>query len=279
MKIIIHGGLLEHRTKEETEHKRSALAKIVAASYEVLRSTSATEATVFAVTQLEDNLLFNAGTGSMLQSDGEIRMSASLMEGSREAFSGVINIEKVRNPIQIALLLQGEEDKVLSGPGAVAYSRSRGVLSHCTETPQRRAEFNQKNDSTRRGTVGCVAIDGTGGIAAATSTGGKGMERICRVSDSDTVAGNYANCYCGVSCTGIGEDIVNNATAARIVTRVSDGLPLQSAVIITMEELCRNHGEAGTIAIDYRGAMCHAFSKAEAPVAYACFDGQELTTF
>ena len=84
MKIIIHGGLLEHRTKEETERKRSALAKIVAASYEVLRSTSATEAAVFAVTQLENDPLFNAGTGSILQSTGRY-VSASLMDGSSEA--------------------------------------------------------------------------------------------------------------------------------------------------------------------------------------------------
>jgi L-asparaginase len=279
MKIIIHGGLLESPTKEEMEHKRSALTKIVTASYEVLLKTSATQAAVFAVTQLEDDPLFNAGTGSKLQSDGEIRMSASLMDGAREAFSGVINIEQVRNPIQIASLLQCEEDKVLSGPGAVAYARSQGVLPYSTETPQRRAEFNRKKDATRRGTVGCVAIDAKGCIAAATSTGGKGLELICRVSDSATVAGNYANRYCGVSCTGIGEDIVNNATAARIVTRVSDGLPLHSAVTITIEELCRNNGEAGIIAIDYKGAICHAFSKAEVPVAYACFDGLDLNTF
>ena len=87
------------------------------------------------------------------------------------------------------------------------------------------------------GTVGCVAIDQEGKLAVATSTGGKGFEIPGRISDSATVAGNYANEFCGVSMTGVGEDIVSNATAVKIVTRVTDGMSLEKAFDKTFKEM------------------------------------------
>lgn len=279
MKIIIHGGLLDGSTEHEKEEKRKALTKIVTASYDVLKSGTSKDAAIFAVQQLEDDPIFNAGTGSKIQKDGRIRMSASLMDGSKETFSGVINIEQVKNPVQVAGMLQDVEDKVLSNEGAEQYAREQGIIAYSVETSQRRNEFNKKSDAKRTGTVGCVAIDRLGNITAATSTGGKGMELICRVSDSATVAGNYANNYCGVSCTGIGEDIVNNATAVKIVTRVTDGHPLEEAVNKTIKELQKNNGEAGIIAIDRHGNVYYAYSKTEAPIAYAMHNGKDLKFF
>jgi L-asparaginase len=113
------------------------------------------------------------------------------------------------------------DDRVLGGSGATNFARKNGFESFSTEIPQRRTEYEEKLKSSGTGTVGCVA-DQNGKIAAATSTGGKGFEVPGRISDSATVAGNYA--FCGVSLTGVGEDIMSNATAAKIATRVTDGL-------------------------------------------------------
>src|SRR5690606_36471374 len=110
----------------------------------------------------------------------------------------------------------------------------------------RRKEYEKKlNDSIGLGTVGCVALDKDGNIAAATSTGGKGFEIPGRVSDSPTVAGNYANSFAGISCTGIGEDIVSGGLAVKIATRVTDGLSLKEAVDRSFGELLPFNGFAG----------------------------------
>lgn len=279
MKIIIHGGLLDDATPEELNEKREALRNIVVASYDACQDRAAVEAVIYAIQLLEDDPLFNAGTGSKIQQDGIIRMSASLMDGEKQVFSGVINIEQVKNPIEIAAKLQDETDKVLSDRGAVTFAMKQGVQSYSVETRKRREEFDRRIASKNTGTVGCVAIDNDGNIAAGTSTGGKGMEFTGRVSDSATVAGNYANTYCGVSCTGIGEDIVNNATAARIITRVTDGMPLKRAIESTIDELRQQKGEAGIIAIDNSGTIHYGYSQGEAPLSFAWYDGAALKTF
>ncbi|HEY0770329.1 MAG TPA: isoaspartyl peptidase/L-asparaginase, partial [Sphingobacteriaceae bacterium] len=114
-----------------------------------------------------------------------------------------------------------------------------------------------RSEADRTGTVGCVALDTKGDLAVATSTGGKGFEIPCRVSDSATVAGNYANDLAAVSCTGVGEDIVKGAIAAKIVTRVTDGFGLEEAYIKTFEELKSFDGFAGAISIDGKGNIFH----------------------
>jgi L-asparaginase len=114
------------------------------------------------------------------------------------------------------------------------------------------------SDSIRLGTVGCVALDIHGDLAAATSTGGKGFEIPGRVSDSATAAGNYSNSFAGVSCTGVGEDIVSGAVAVKIVTRVTDGLSLHNATEKTLDEMKPYEGFAGIIGIAANGDMYHA---------------------
>src|ERR1700712_2615694 len=117
MKIIIHGGFFsESSTNHETKvAKQNALEQIVKDSYTYLQTHSALETVVHAVSLLEDNELFNAGIGSQIQSDGKIRMSAAVMDGETSKMSGVINIQDVRNPIQVAQLLLDSDDKVLGG--------------------------------------------------------------------------------------------------------------------------------------------------------------------
>ncbi|MCW1147589.1 isoaspartyl peptidase/L-asparaginase [Flavobacterium lacisediminis] len=278
-KIIIHGGFFsESSTNIETKiAKQQALLRIVKDSYAYLQNHSALETVVYAVSQLEDDELFNAGIGSQIQSDGKIRMSASLMDGESQKMSGVINIEEVKNPIQVAQVLMQVDDRILGGSGATNFARKHGFEPFSTEIPQRRAEYEAKLASLGTGTVGCVALDNNGKIAVATSTGGKGFEIPGRISDSATVAGNYANEFCGVSLTGVGEDIVSNATAAKIVTRVTDGFSIEKAFEKTFAELKPYDGFAGAIGIDKQGNIFHQDSHPS--MVFASFDGENEEVF
>ena len=278
-KIIIHGGFFsESSTSSATKiAKQQALLRIVKDSYAYLQNHSALETVVYAVSQLEDDELFNAGIGSQIQSDGKIRMSASLMDGESQKMSGVINIEEVKNPIQVAQVLMQVDDRILGGSGATNFARKHGFESFSTEIPQRRAEYEAKLASLGTGTVGCVALDKNGKIAVATSTGGKGFEIPGRISDSATVAGNYANEFCGVSLTGVGEDIVSNATAAKIVTRVTDGFSIEKAFEKTFDELKPYDGFAGAIGIDKQGNIFHQDSHPS--MVFASFDGENEEVF
>lgn len=279
MKIIIHGGFFSESDKsdEVKKAKQQALKRIATQSFSFLQNNSAEDTVVYAVSLLEDDELFNAGTGSQIQSDGKIRMSAALMNGNTQKFSGVINIQNVKNPIEIAKVLKDEEDSVLGGEGANRYASEKGFEEFSTEIPKRREEYEEKLRNGGKGTVGCVALDGEGRLAVATSTGGKGFELVGRVSDSATVAGNYANEFCAVSCTGVGEDIVSNATAAKIVTRVTDGMSLNSAFEKTFSELKDIDGFAGAIAIDKDGNVFHQDS--EPTMVFASFDGEDFEIF
>jgi L-asparaginase len=279
MKLIIHGGFFsESATNHETKvAKQEALERIVKQSYSFLETHSALETVVFAVSLLEDDALFNAGIGSQIQSDGKIRMSASLMDGETQKMSGVINIEEVKNPIQVAEVLMRYDDRVLGGSGATNFARHHGFEEFSTEIPQRREEYEAKLQSAGLGTVGCVALDKSGKLAVATSTGGKGFEIPGRISDSATVAGNYANAFCGVSLTGVGEDIVSNATAAKIVTRVTDGFTLEAAFDKTFKELVPYDGFAGAIAIDAKGNVFHQDSHPS--MVFASYDGMNFEVF
>ncbi|MCR8559458.1 isoaspartyl peptidase/L-asparaginase [Mucilaginibacter sp. BJC16-A38] len=261
MKIIIHGGFFSESLTNQgvKKAKQDALTEIVKLGHKYLQTHTALETVVYTVALLEDCDLFNAGTGSQIQSDGKIRLSASLMDGKTMKFSGVINIEDVKNPICIAEKLLTYDDRVLSGKGAQDFARESGFDYYNPEIPQRRKEYEKKlSDSIRLGTVGCVALDALGNLAAATSTGGKGFEIPGRVSDSATTAGNYANAFAGISCTGVGEDIVSGAVASNIVTRVTDGMPLALATEKTLNELKPYDGFAGIIGISSKGEVYHA---------------------
>jgi L-asparaginase len=279
MKIIIHGGFFSESSQStETKlAKQQALTSIVEKSYDYLKNHTALQTIVYAVELLENNELFNAGIGSQIQSDGKIRMSASLMDGLTTRFSGVINIEDTKNPIRVAEKLFTYDDRVLGGSGATNFARHNGFEEFSTEIPQRRKEYEEKLASKGTGTVGCVALDAQGNIATATSTGGKGFEMPGRISDSATSAGNYATNDCGVSCTGVGEDIVSAAVATKIVTRVADGMPLKIAFEKTFAELKLIDGFAGAIAIDKSGNLYHQDSHPK--MVFASYDGINLEVF
>lgn len=279
MKVIIHGGFFSEsdQSHEVKTAKQESLKNIAKQAFEFLQSNSAFDTAAFAVSLLEDDELYNAGTGSQIQSDGIIRMSAAIMDGETQKLSGVINIQDVKNPIFVAKELMKEDDRVLGGSGAKKYASTHGFENFSTEIPKRREEYKEKLHNGGKGTVGCVVIDKNGKLAVATSTGGKGFEIPGRISDSATVAGNYANSFCAVSCTGVGEDIVSNATAAKIVTRVTDGMSLSEAFDKTFDELKTIDGFAGAIAIDQYGNLANRDS--HPTMVFASFDGENLETF
>lgn len=278
-KIILHGGFFsELDTSDEIKKaKQQALSEVAKKTFDFIQNHTALQTVVYAIEQLEDNDLFNAGTGSQIQRDGKIRMSASMMDGVTQRFSGVINIEDVKNPIRVAEQLFSVDDRVLGGEGATKFARDNGFEYFSTKTEWRRKEYEAKLGNARTGTVGCVALDFFGNLAAATSTGGKGFEIPGRISDSATVAGNFANAHCGVSCTGVGEDIVSGAIAAKITTRVTDGMSLQQACEKTFAELKPYDGFAGAIAIDNKGNVFHIDS--HPTMVFASYDGKALNMF
>ena len=279
MNILIHGGFFSESSQsdETKEKKQEALKTIIYKAYSFLLNHSALEAVIYTSTLLEDCPLFNAGIGSQIQNDGRIRMSAAVMDGINSTFSGVINIEDVKNPILVAEKLLLEDDRVLSGSGANQFASSKGFDSFSTETEERRNEYNMKLKSSKTGTVGCIALDGNGHLAAATSTGGKGFEIPGRVSDSATIAGNYANKHCAVSCTGVGEDIIEGAVACKIVTRVTDGLRIEDAFDKTFKELNEIDGFAGAIGLDSKGNIY--WKESHPKIVFAAYDGESLVLF
>ncbi|MGK7946042.1 MAG: isoaspartyl peptidase/L-asparaginase [Microcystaceae cyanobacterium] len=271
-KLIIHGGASSLEDKGGLQAVRHSLQEILTEVYALLRQgATSVEAVVHGCQLLEDEPRFNAGTGSVVQSDGQVRMSASLMDGEKQSLSGIINISKVQNPIILAKYLQDESDRILSDYGALELARELGIPSYDPLTDfriqewveERKDNFQRKmatlyanpDTEARRGTIGVVALDYVGNIAAGTSTGGKGLEHIGRVSDSAMPAGNYANPSAGVSCTGVGEDIIDECLAAKIVVRVTDGLSLPQAMEKSMKEAKVNNRDFGAIAVDQTGVI------------------------
>ena len=275
--VIIHGGIKEFENLEgKEEDYQKALSEIVSESYEMLKKKGARACVLTAVAALEDFELFNAGTGSRIQADGEIRMSASLMDGRKNIFSGVINIQYVKNPILVAAQLTSEKNSVLAGAPATRYARSHGFQNHNPFT-QHRLREHQAGVSSRSGTVGAVALDDEGAMFAATSTGGTGGEIPGRVSDSATVAGNYATPDMGISCTGMGEDIVNLCVAVRVSTRKLEGQSLEQAIKRTIEEGKELGYFFGLIAMDENGVMYA--DQTQGKTLYAVADANGIRTF
>ncbi|WP_414578889.1 isoaspartyl peptidase/L-asparaginase [Anabaena sp. CCY 9402-a] len=295
-KLIIHGGAGSSlHGKGGLESVRRSLHAIVEEVYaQLLQGVDASVAVVQGCQLLEDEPRFNAGTGSVLQSDGQIRMSASLMDSASGHFSGVINVSRVKNPINLAQVLQKSPDRVLSDYGAAELARELQLPSYNALTELRLQEWIQERQdnfkstmagvvaepelletsNAGRGTIGVVVLDAYGNLATGTSTGGKGFERIGRVSDSAMPAGNYATSHAAVSCTGIGEDIIDECLAPKIVIRVTDGMSLKEAMQKSFAEAHNNKRDFGAIALDATGAI--AWGKTSQIILAAFHDGEKV---
>ncbi|HEY8592043.1 MAG TPA: isoaspartyl peptidase/L-asparaginase family protein [Sphingomicrobium sp.] len=217
--LIVHGGA-KHIERDEEQDNRSGIAAAATVGAKILEDGgSALDAVEAAIRVLEDLPVFNAGRGSCLNEAGEIEMSSGLMDGSDLSVGAVGAIRNVRNPVRVARALLREREVLLVGDGASLFARECGAEfasdEYLKDTPRAAAEHD---------TVGAVALDLDGNIAAGTSTGGLPGKRVGRVGDSPLAgAGFYAqNGVGGVSLSGDGESIIRVGAAARIMGGIDD---------------------------------------------------------
>lgn len=259
--VLVHGGAGSREADEKLREQRSRLVTALAEETwaRVAAGESAVDAAAQIVHELETSPLFNAGRGAVLQNDGLARLSASLMDGKRQKFSGVLLATHLIHPSRLALALQGRTESVLGPLGAQLLARELGLPPENPATANRAQQWAERLEKPPQGervsgTVGAVVLDLAGNLAAATSTGGSGFNFPERVSDSATVAGNYASAFAAISCTGLGEQIVDDGLAVRLETRVRDGSTLLEASERTIREALDRQREYGWIGVDHSGA-------------------------
>jgi beta-aspartyl-peptidase (threonine type) len=280
--LAIHGGAgtlprAEMGGERELSY-RAGLAAALDAGYAVLRAQGTSlDAVTRAVVILEDNPLFNAGHGSVFTLDGHNELDAAVMDGSTLQAGAVCGVTHVRNPIELArTVMEHSEYVMLNGAGAEEFALSRGftlVPGSYFHTPERWRQLERIRGGdaglsaltiSHVGTVGAVALDGGGRLAAATSTGGMTGKRYNRIGDSPIIgAGTYADDRsCAVSATGHGEVFIRAAVAHDICARMRfGGRTLNEAVReVVLEELTQLRGEGGVVAIDRNGEIAMEFN-------------------
>jgi beta-aspartyl-peptidase (threonine type) len=268
--LIVHGGA--GADPAESAELREGIRAAVLAGWRVLADNGrALDAVEAAVRVLEDVPLFNAGRGSVLTSAGTVEMDASIMEGDRLECGAVAAVNRVANPITLARhVLEERRHVLLVAEGAHAFARSVGV-PECDPasliTDRQRARLAAHS----RGTVGAVALDRHGTVAAATSTGGMAGKRPGRVGDSALIGcGTYADSSLGgVSCTGSGEAIIRVVLARRALDYLKEADDPDYAAKVAVDLLVEEgRGEGGLILVDWRGRVGYAQSTALMPAGW-----------
>lgn len=279
-KIIVHGGA-SNSNKNEPERQKDVI-NACKTGYDVLLEKDAVDAVEIAIRNLEASAFLNAGVGSYLQLDGTVRMDASIMKDDLSA-GAVIGIEDVEHPISVARrVMETTQHVILSGRLATEFAHSEGFPRYDPRTRPKvnlwmeiMEEFRQKTTYEQifhvdrylkegrftLGTVGCVAMDSTGHIAAGTSTGGLKMNVPGRVGDSGIIgAGTYCSKYGGVSCTGYGEKILVLSLGKQVVNylRFRESANAMGAAEYGIEELSSLHAHGGIICIDKEGNLGYA---------------------
>jgi len=256
--VVVHGGCggPRHEGAEDEAGTRAALADAVAAAGAVLDAGgSALDAAQRAVEVLEACPLFNAGTGSVLTAANDVEMDAALMDGSTGRAGAVAVVRAPRHPVALArAVLETTPHVLLAGPDADAFARAAGVETvpaghHVTARQRARS-------APTPGTVGAVVLDASGGLAAATSTGGTRGQLPGRVGDSPLIgAGTYADERIAVSATGHGESLIREVAAHELAAlHRHAGLSLAQAADRLVGGI---EQDAGLIAIDASGALVH----------------------
>ena len=238
---------------------------------------SAIDAAEEAVAVLEDNPLFNAGTGSTLNSLGKVEMDAAIMEGNSLRAGAVAAVSGVKNPIQLARrVLEDGRHVMLAGEGALAFARQIGFPECSLESLVVGRE--RKRWEASHGTVGCVAFDSCGRLAVGTSTGGIFDKLPGRVGDSPLLGcGTYADDYGAASCTGHGEAIIRVVLAKSAVDLLKDMADPQSAAKQAIELLAgKTQSTGGLILVDRHGKIGYARNTMHMPVCWISGSGQVL---
>jgi len=305
--LAIHGGagtiLKADMTPELEEAYLAGLQQAMEAGYAVLeQGGSAVNAIKATIVILEDNILFNAGKGAVFTKKGVQEMDAAIMDGRTLAAGSVTGVRNVRNPIELATEVMTNSNHVfLSGKGAGDFAIKQGIKLEPDEyffSQFRYDQWKSIRDSDRYsldhthqrleelmrdkkfGTVGAVACDQQGNIAAATSTGGMTNKKYGRIGDSPIIgAGTYANNRtCGISCTGHGELFIR-AVAAHDVSCLMEykGLSLQEAMdVVVHEKLMAIGGEGGMIGVDAQGNAALVFNSQGMYRGFKSSDGSDL---
>jgi len=274
--IIVHGGA--GANPAEAGDFRQGMRDAALAGWRVLADGGAAlDAVERAVRALEDDPRFNAGRGSVLNRDGVVEVDASIMEGDRLQCGAVAALSRIANPITVARrLLESRRQVLLVGEGALAFARSVGIpecdpASLVTDRQRKRhAELARQPATRGGGTVGAVALDRNGTIAAATSTGGTPGKLPGRVGDSALIGcGTYADSSIGgVSCTGDGEAIMRVVLGHRALRYLKDADDPDYAAKVAVDLLVdEGGGQGGLILIDWRGRVGFATSTPLMPVA------------
>jgi len=298
--LIAHGGAGKWRPGSDDDALAGLAAAAEAGRRILAGGGSSLDAVCATVVALEDNPIYNAGTGAVLNFDGFCELDACVME-SREARAGAVSgLQRARNPILVARKVMEETDHVmLTGDGAQRFARVMGFPDHDPITPERRADWFDKRNrldevlgkhalKMRRflqdhpeyagGTVGAAAVDVRGMLAAATSTGGVTLKMVGRVGDSPVPgAGNYACARVAASATGTGEFVLRSLATRAVAERVERGESLAAAMESVLEGLGRDYdADVGLIAVDAAGMpvarhrtrdMPHAWFSGDGPVA------------
>ncbi|MGE0079343.1 MAG: isoaspartyl peptidase/L-asparaginase family protein [Bacteroidales bacterium] len=267
--IAIHGGAgnmsKDKFTQEQIDTYEKELANALEIGKNILsKGGTSLDAVERVIRYLEDCPLFNAGKGAVFTHDGKNEMDASIMDGSNLAAGAVAGVGDIKNPISTARLVMEKSVHVMMvGKGASDFARSLGaemVDSSYFFTQKRWDDLQTVLSKEKMGTVGCVALDMHGNLAAGTSTGGMTNKRYNRVGDSPIIgAGTYANnATCAVSATGHGEYFIRYTVAHDISALMEyKGLSLSDAAnLVVKGKLVKAGGDGGIIAVDKNGEVC-----------------------
>ncbi len=257
--LAIHGGAGTIRTGTSARC-RKILREALAVGYEILEGHGASlDAVTAVVVILEDSGLFNAGRGGSRNTDGKVELDASIMEGATLRAGGVACVSRIRNPILAArAVMEHSKHVLLAGPGAELFARQHGLASISMKYFS--ATGKKKN---KHGTVGAVALDRDGNLAAATSTGGYDGKLPGRIGDSPLIgAGTYAdNRSCAVSSTGIGEFFIRAVAAYDVAARMryrNQSLFRSTSEVLNFIKKMKGNG--GLIAVDRQGNIAMPFN-------------------
>ncbi len=280
--LVIHGGAgappRAQLSRQKEAAVRTELEKALKAGYAVLsKGGSAVEAVSASVVIMEDSPLFNAGRGAVLNANGQAELDAAIMEGATRRAGAVAGLHRVKNPVLLARAVMDKSRHVmLIGDGAEVFGRSVGIRmvdpayfiteERKQELAEAQAKENQKQAAVPvrmyLGTVGAVALDRSGRLAAATSTGGLTNKRYGRVGDSPIIgAGTYADDHCGVSATGWGEFFIRAVAAHDVCARMRyrrDSVGKAAGDVL--DGIAKRGGDGGMIALDDRGNVAMPFN-------------------
>ncbi len=277
--IAIHGGagtiLKSSMTPEQDALYRTKLAEAVEVGYAILEKGGTSLDAVEAVVQrLEDDSLFNAGKGSVFNSEGKVELDASIMDGNTLKAGAVAALHHVKNPIRLArTVMEKSEHVFFIGDGAEQFAKAHGLelvddsyffTEARWQSLQKAKAKESLTEKEKHGTVGAVALDQHGNLAAATSTGGMTNKKFGRIGDSPIIgAGTYAdNETCAISATGHGEYFIRAVVAHDIASLMRyKGLSLQAAAeAVIMKKLTKLGGTGGIIAIDRNANIAMPFN-------------------